>query len=157
MGFHIHHMGWVLSVCSRTIYTSFGSWTIHTSHELCIWYHMGYHIHHMGWVVVIWYPKWCHTYPHDIPCDIRMPISDIPCDIRMLIPCDIRMLIPYDIRMPVSHVISVCLWAALLWGFIPEYRAAKSLCKIITWDADMGWLRWVGSLKLQVSLAKEPY
>jgi len=29
--------------------------------------------------------------------------------------------------------------------------------KLYAWKSTMGWLRWVGSLKLQVSFAKEPY
>jgi len=42
-------------------------------------------------------------------------------------------------------------------GLVSELSKMKNVCQEVRVFLDMGWLRLVGSIKLYVSIAKEPY
>ena len=69
-----------------------------------------------------------------------------------------RSLLPFFIKKGTHEVAIVDSdWVTL---HMQEPKALLSIWRSRSWECslfDMGWLRWVGSLKWKVSLAKEPY
>jgi len=67
----------------------------------------------------------------------------------------VTWLIPY-----MWHDTFICVtWLIYMCYMTHPYMWNDSIIhmKLYAWKSTMGWLRWVGSLKLQVSFAKEPY
>ena len=82
--------------------------------------------------------------------------------LRVMSRCDC-MIVKYThtaaaaARRPSNMHLSLCVWSYIyIYIYMYMYQCI-CVCNVeMTWY-DMGWLRLVGSLKLQVSFAKEPY